>query len=303
MAGVALVALLLMLPFAIPSALYPVRSTVRAGTFDGQRALEHVRQLVAIGPRVAGSPGAQRARDYISKEIAALGLRAEPQTFDAKTPLGPVKMVNLRVAIPAGASLDGPRVILAGHFDTKLFKEFTFVGANDAGSSAAFLIEAARVLRERSLPMPIELLFLDGEEAVVEWQGDDHTYGSRHYVHAAERAGTLKNIRALILVDMIGDRDLRISREANSTPWLTETIWNTARRLKASAFVDHITPIEDDHIPFLEAGVPAVDIIDLEYTAWHTAEDTLDKVSARSLQTVGDVVMEALPEIMERVRR
>jgi Zn-dependent M28 family amino/carboxypeptidase len=303
MAGVALLALLLMLPFAIPSALYPWPSTVRAGTFDGQRALEHVRQLVAIGPRVAGSPGAERARDYISKEIAALGLRAEPQTFDAKTPLGLVKMVNLRVAIPADASLDGPRVILAGHFDTKLFKEFTFVGANDAGSSAAFLIEAARVLRERSLPMPIELLFLDGEEAVVEWQDDDHTYGSRHYVQAAERAGTLKNIRALILVDMIGDRDLRISREANSTPWLTETIWNTARRLKASAFVDHITPIEDDHIPFLEAGVPAVDIIDLEYTAWHTAEDTLDKVSARSLQTVGDVVMEALPEIMERVRR
>jgi hypothetical protein len=274
-----------------------------APRFDGARAVEHIRQLAAIGPRVAGSPGAQRARDYITKEITALGLRTEPQPFDAATPLGPAAMVNLRVPIPAGAELNGPRVIVAGHYDTKLFREFTFVGANDGGSSTAFLIELARTLKERPLSMPAELLFLDGEEAVIEWQGNDHTYGSRHYVQAAQRNGTLKNIRALILVDMIGDRDLRILRESNSTPWLTDVIWNAARRLKRPEFVGDATPIEDDHIPFLEAGVPAVDIIDLDYRAWHTADDTIDKVSAGSLQAVGDVLLEALPEIIRRAER
>jgi hypothetical protein len=274
-----------------------------ADRFDGARALAHVRQLVAIGPRVAGSPGAQRARDYITREITALGLRAQPQEFEATTPLGATAMVNLRVAIPSSADLQGPRLIVAGHYDTKLFKEFGFVGANDGGSSAAFLIELARALAKSSLPMAVELLFLDGEEAVIEWQGTDHTYGSRHYVRAAEREGTLASIRALILVDMIGDRDLRIKREEHSTPWLTDLVWAAARRLGKSAFVDEMTAIDDDHIPFLEAGVAAVDIIDLDYPAWHNAGDTIDKVSAASLQTVGDVVLDVLPEVMRRVAK
>ena len=149
--------------------------------------------------------------------------------------------------------------------------------------------------------MPIELLFLDGEEAVVEWRGSDHTYGSRYYVDAARKAGTLNQIRALILVDMIGDRDLRISRESNSTPWLTDIIWTAAKRLKRSEFIDRETPIEDDHLPFLQAGVPAVDIIDLDYPAWHTADDTLDQVAPISLQAVGDVLLAALPDIEKRL--
>jgi Zn-dependent M28 family amino/carboxypeptidase len=136
----------------------------------------------------------------------------------------------------------------------------------------------------------------------VDWnQGQDHTYGSRHYVEAARKDGSLKDIRALVLVDMIGDRDLRIKRESNSSPWLTDIIWDAARRLKRPEFVDESTPIEDDHVPFLQAGVPAVDIIDLEYPAWHTAEDTLDKVSAESLQAVGDVLLAALPDLMDRL--
>ena len=121
-------------------------------------------------------------------------------------------------------------------------------------------------------------MFLDGEEAVVEWQGNDHTYGSRYYVEAAKKAGTLSQIRALILVDMIGDRDLRISREQSSTRWLTDVIWATAKRMNRREFIENETPIEDDHIPFLQAGVQAVDIIDLDYPAWHTAGDTLDKL-------------------------
>ena len=269
-------------------------------TFDGARALEHVRQLVAIGPRVAGTPGARQAREYITRQLSALDLKVEAQAFEARTPLGRAEMVNLRAMLPGEISNRG-RLIVSGHYDTKRFTDRTFVGANDGGSSAAFLIELARALKGRRNRLPIELLFFDGEEAVIEWQGEDHTYGSRHYVKAAESAGTLRDIRALILVDMIGDRDLRILRESNSTAWLTGIIWEAAARLGRGEFVNGEIAIEDDHIPFLAAGVPAVDIIDLEYPAWHTAEDTLDKVSAASMKAVGDVLLAALPEIEKRL--
>jgi len=270
--------------------------------FDGNRAYEHVRQLVAIGPRVAGSAGARQAREYVTKEMAALGLQVREQAFDATTPLGPARMVNLRVALPGGTSdPEAGRLVIAGHYDTKLFRGFRFVGANDAGSSTAFLIEIARALKDRRNPMPLELLFLDGEEAVVEWQGDDHTYGSRYSVDEARKNGTLPQIRAMILVDMIGDRDLRILRESSSTPWLTDLIWAAARRTNHPEFANEELAVEDDHIPFLRAGIPAVDIIDLDYPAWHTEADTLDKVSARLLQVVGDVLLAALPEIEARL--
>jgi len=270
-------------------------------TFDGARAHEHVRKLVAMGPRVAGTPGAKQARDYISEQMKMLGLTVKEQSFEADTPLGPVTTVNLSVVLPGGDGKSTGRLIIAGHYDTKRFAEFTFVGANDGGSSTAFLIELARLLKDRKNALPIELLFLDGEEAVVNWQGTDHTYGSRYYVDAARKAGTLDEVRALILVDMIGDRDLRISRESNSTPWLTDIIWTTAKRLKRREFIDRETPIEDDHIPFLHAGVAAVDIIDLDYPAWHTADDTLDQVSPASLQAVGDVLLAALPDIEKKL--
>jgi Zn-dependent M28 family amino/carboxypeptidase len=266
--------------------------------------LQHVRQLVGIGPRVAGSDGARHARAYIRRQLEALGLGVEEQLFDAVTPLGRVSMANVRAFVPGAAP--GTRLIFAGHYDTKRFDDFTFVGANDGGSSAAFLIELARVLAARPNAVPIELLFLDGEEAVVEWVGEDNTYGSRHYVRAARGNGTLKDIGALVLVDMIADRDLRLKRESNSTAWLTDVIWSAARSAGRPEFVDEATPLEDDHLRFLEAGVPAVDIIDLEYPDasnryWHTREDTLDKVSAASLQAVGDVLLRALPEIEKKL--
>jgi Zn-dependent M28 family amino/carboxypeptidase len=209
-------------------------------------------------------------------------------------------MVNLIATIP-GARPE--RLVFAGHYDTKRMPRF--VGANDGASSAAFLIEFARVLKARQNPLTMELLFLDGEEAVVEWSGSDHTYGSRHYVAEARRANTLRTLKALILVDMIGDRDLRIKRESYSTPWLTDAIWSAASRIPAAApvFVREATPIEDDHLEFLEAGVDAVDIIDLDYPYWHTPEDTVDKLSARSLQVVGDVLLAALSAIEARVTR
>jgi glutaminyl-peptide cyclotransferase len=153
--------------------------------------------------------------------------------------------------------------------------------------------------------LPIELLFLDGEEAVVDWNlpnAKDHTYGSRYYVEQLKKAGTVKDVRAFILVDMIGDKDLGIRREQNSTEWLTDIIWTTAKKLGRTEFLDDVTPIEDDHVEFLAAGIPSVDIIDLDYPAWHTAEDTLDRVSAKSLQVVGDVLLAALPLIENRLK-
>jgi hypothetical protein len=274
-----------------------------APKFNGQRAFEDIGKLVAIGPRVAGTPGAQAARDYIRKELQAVGVAVEEQPFEANTPNGRVKMVNLRATFPsAGGASSKQRLVIGGHYDTKLFKEFTFVGANDAGSSAAFLIELGRALKGRSNRVPVELLFLDGEEAVGEWQGTDHTYGSRYYVEAARKSGTLDDIRAFILVDMIGDRNLVIKREANSTPALTDAIWAAAKRLNRREFVSEITPIEDDHVEFLAAGVPSVDIIDLEYPDatsrfWHTQYDTMENVAASSLQAVGDVLLAALPAL------
>ncbi len=268
--------------------------------FDGGRALEHLRAVVGFGPRPPGSAAAEETRRYIKAQMAAIGVQVAEQAFVAKTPIGPVKMANVRATIP-GARPD--RILLGGHYDTKLFREFRFVGANDAGSSTAFLIEMARVLAPRKNPFTIELLFFDGEEAFIDWYlGDDNRYGSRHYVQEAKRTGDLARIKALVLVDMIGDRDLLIKRETASTPWLTDTIWSTARSLGyGSVFSDTLYAVDDDHVPFLNAGVPAVNVIDLDYPPWHTADDTLDKVSARSMEIVGRVVTAALPKIERRL--
>jgi Zn-dependent M28 family amino/carboxypeptidase len=280
--------------------LLTVASQAQApAAFDSSKAWEHLRQQVAIGPRPSGSAANVKNRDYIKAQMAALGIKTVEQPFEGATPLGPIKMVNVIATIP-GQRTD--RIVLASHFDTKLFRDVRFVGASDGASSTAALIELARVIKARpQLPFTIELLFLDGEEAVVEWQGTDNTYGSRHYVEAARKSGSLKSLRALILLDMIGDRNLTIRRESNSTRWLTDIVWGAARKLGHRAFMDEETTVEDDHIPFLKAGVPSVDIIDLDYPQWHTAQDTLDAVAARSLQVVGEVVVAALPEIEARL--
>jgi Zn-dependent M28 family amino/carboxypeptidase len=280
--------------------LLTVTSQAQApAAFDSSKAWEHLRQQVAIGPRPSGSPANVKNRDYIKAQMAALGIKTVEQPFEGATPLGPIKMVNLIATIP-GQRTD--RIVLASHFDTKLFRDLRFVGASDGASSTAALIELARVIKGRGqLPFTIELLFLDGEEAVIEWQGTDNTYGSRYYVDAARKSGSLKSLRALILLDMIGDRNLTIRREANSTRWLTDIVWGAAAKLGHRAFMSEETTVEDDHVPFLKAGVPSVDIIDLDYPQWHTAQDTLDAVAARSLQVVGEVVVAALPEIEARL--
>jgi Zn-dependent M28 family amino/carboxypeptidase len=268
-------------------------------TFDSNKAWEHLRQLVGFGPRPAGSAAIEQSRTYIKNQLSTIGVPVTEQAWDDQTPTGRVHMVNLIATIP-GTSKN--RLVIGGHYDTKKFP-FRFVGANDGGSSAAFLIELARVLKARRNAMTTELLFLDGEEAVIDWTGTDHTYGSRHYVAEAKRSGSLASLKAFVLVDMIGDRDLQIKRDLNSTTWLTDIIWAAAQKQQLSSYFrpDRVQ-IEDDHLPFMDAGVPSVDVIDLEYPAWHTAGDTLDAVSARSLQVVGDDIVAALPQIETRLK-
>lgn len=261
-----------------------------ASRFDGVAAMRHVERLVAIGPRPASSPAAARTRDYIIGELrkAAIAVRVEP--FEAETPHGRLKMANVVAIVPGRR----PEVILiGGHYDTKWFRDIRFVGANDGGSSTGLLIELARSLKSQLREFSYWVAFFDGEEAREEWTPTDSLYGSRRMAAELARAGRLP--RAVIVADMIGDRDLTIRREASSTLWLTDLIWQSAHRLgHGRHFLPEVLAVEDDHAPFLRAGVPAALLIDFDFPPWHTADDTLDKVSAQSLQVVGDVLLDAL---------
>lgn len=278
--------------------------------FDGERAFAHVRALVEIGPRPAGSKELARARAYIVAELKSYGLKVAEVGFDAKTPVGKRRMVNVTAELK-GDSDDF--IIIASHYDTKLYKQFRFVGANDGGSSTGAVLELARVLASSSRPhFSYRFVFFDGEEAFcAEWDecggadAPDNTYGSRHYVERLRAKGDLKRLRALLLLDMIGYEKLVLGRDEMSTPWLVETIWQTAHELGYSKqFADRTEGIGgDDHEPFLREGIPSVDLIQLNtYTHWHTPDDTLDKISARSLQTVGDVVLASLPRVEKMLK-
>jgi hypothetical protein len=268
--------------------------------FDGAAALKHLERLVAIGPRVAGSPGGVKAREYIVGELRRLpGAQVQVKPFEGDTLDGRLKMANV-VAVLPGRRPDV--IMLAGHYDTKSFKEFRFVGANDGGSSAALLLELARRLAAGPRDYTYWLVWFDGEEARREWTDRDSLYGSRRLAAELARAQALP--RAMILVDMIGDRDLDVRREAHSAEWLTEIIWDAGARLgHGRHFLRETQPVEDDHVPFLRLGVPATLLIDFNYPPWHTAEDTLDKVSAQSLGVVGEVLLEALPSVEHYLSR
>jgi glutaminyl-peptide cyclotransferase len=275
-------------------------------TFDSARAFEHLKAQVAIGPRPAGSAGIRQTRAYLTRQLTAMGLKVQEQPFVATTPLGPIEMVNLITVLP-GRRTD--RVLFTGHYDTKLYKDIVFLGASDGASSAALLLELARVLKDQPREFTYEFVWFDGEEAVVDWDIDtDSTYGSRYYVQSAQKAKALSSIKAMVLVDMIGHRELQIERDSHSTPWLTDIIWGAARRLgHAHIFRDVVTTIEDDHLHFVRAGVPSVDIIDLNHFIaqghWHTASDNLSAVSAGSLQIVGDVLLASIPEIEKHLSK
>jgi Zn-dependent M28 family amino/carboxypeptidase len=273
--------------------------------FDSARAFTHLKAMVDFGPRPSGSDALRQTRAYITRQIAAMGLTVQEQAFTATTPNGPVDMVNLIVTLPGKRP---ERILFTGHYDTKLFTDIKFVGASDGASSGAFLIELVQALKDQPREFTYEFVWFDGEEAVGAWNlNTDSTYGSRFYVQQATKAGALSTIKALILVDMIGNKNLRIERDSYSAGWLNAIVWGAAKKLGKKQFAEIETTIEDDHVHFVKAGIPSIDIIDLNKYIddghWHTASDTLANVSAASLGVVGDVLLAALPEIVAYLKK
>jgi hypothetical protein len=283
--------------------------------FDGDRAFAHVKAQVEFGPRPAGSAAIEKTREYLIRELKSYGLKTTLDEFRPVTPRGKIKLANVIAELPG----ENPQIIIiASHYDTKYFKEFAFVGANDAGSSTGALLEIARVMSAektagKNRRFTYQFVFFDGEEAFCpEWneclKGRDNTYGSREMVERLKKEKRLDLIKAMILLDMVGDKDLEIPREDNSSGWLVEAIQSTARQNGfAKYFPNRNHSITDDHIHFLEAGVSAVNLIDFDYgdednSYWHTKEDTLDKINAQSLKIVGDVVLLSLPRIEAQIR-
>lgn len=281
-------------------------SRLETTDFNGAKAYEHVRHLVELGPRPVGSAAHDKMRDYIIDQLKTYGLTVMRDDFPATTPLGEKAMTNI-IGILPGTSENF--MMVGGHYDTKYFREAVFVGANDGGSSAGALLEIARTMAQGQKPAHTTwFVFLDGEEAFCfQWSeclnGQDHTYGSRHLAEKMTKDGTLAKARGLVLIDMIGDRDLGILRELGySTPSMNNIIWNTAAALGYGRyFLRDGYGVEDDHVPFLRAGLPAADLIDFQYGPgndyWHTQQDTLDKISGDSMKVVGDVVIRSLPEL------
>ena len=269
-----------------------------ASGFDGLRAFADLKHLVEFGPRPAGSKNLEHARQWIVDQLRDEHLTVETDFFVASTPVGLIPMTNIVAEIPGASPLV---VIIGGHYDTKRMAT-PFVGANDGGSSPAFLLGMARVLARRTNKLTYWLVFFDGEEAVRRWSATDSLYGSRHFAAKLSAERIQNRVKAALVVDMIADAHLNIRPEARSTPWLNNLIPNEANRLGFGRyFLNRPRNIDDDHVPFLNLGIPAVDIIDLDYGPlnlyWHTRYDTPEHCSAASLAIVGAVVLRALSAI------
>lgn len=271
----------------------------QAGDVSGTSALELTRQVVAHGPRTPGSPASRKLQAFIKQKLRENGWLVIEDPFTAKTPTGRVPMMNI---IGFKKGVGQASLAISGHYDTKRFP-FRFVGANDAGSSTGLLLELARAMKDEKLSHDLYLVFFDGEEAFGEWSEADSLYGSRHLAAKWRADGTLGRMKALINVDMIGDRDLKIVQELYSSEPLRRLVWQVAAELGYSShFLTQPYAIEDDHVPFLRNGVRAVNLIDFEYGPnhawWHTPEDTMDKLSAKSLEVVGRVVHETIRRLV-----
>jgi len=277
----------------------PAEST---GGFDGKRAFAHVAKQVGFGPRPSGSAAIGRLQEFIQSELTGYGCKVDADTFTADTPVGRLPMKNVVAKIPG----DKPGIImLATHYDTKLLPNF--VGADDAGSSTGVMLELARQLCGKKGNYSVWITFFDGEEAVKEWSDTDSRYGSRQMAAKMAMSGDLAKVKALLLADIVGTRPPRFKREADSTKWLVDLVWGVAKKLGyADVFLDESLEVSDDHNPFLKRKVPAVDVVDLEnYPGgnlyyWHTPEDTLDKVSAKSLAITGHVFLESVKQLQSK---
>jgi hypothetical protein len=311
--GVALLTPLMPWAQVVSHHTVPVKSSLpsASASFDGARALSYAAQFVAIGPRWSTSQGHARAEDFLKKQFTAEQAKGqlEADHFMPNTPAGPLPMTNYIVRFPG--KKDGV-IVLATHYETNYpLRNIGYVGANDGGSTTGELIELANYLRAKPLEgYSVWLVFFDGEEAVQSWSQSDSLYGSRHLAAKWQADGTLKRIKAFLLLDMVGDKDLDVLRDDNSTPWLQDVVKDAAAKTGNGRyfFADHNT-IEDDHLPFKQRGVACADLIDYDYGPHdfshpdgyhHTAEDTMDKISAHSLTVIGTTVLETIRLLNQR---
>ncbi len=275
-------------------------SALAQAKFSGESALDFTRRVVALGPRPVGSDAYRKTQEMIVQHLRKNGWEVLEDSFAAQTPVGSKPMRNL---IGRLTGMSGKAVAITGHYDTKVMPKF--VGANDAGSSTGTLMELARVLPKQRWSDDLYLVFFDGEEAFHQWTDTDSLYGSRHLADRWAADGTLRRLKALINIDMIGDKNLDIVDESSGAAWLRQLVWQTASELGyAKYFHDDETWIGDDHVPFVKRGVPALDLIDFNYGPgneyWHTPADTVDKLGAHSFQVVGDVLVAVLVKLEKR---
>src|SRR5438034_2091294 len=264
--------------------------------FSGEKALAHVQRLVDLGPRPPGSEAIEKSRDYIENQLRLVGWQVRRQAFTDDTPRGKVRFVNLiaRFRAPGSAA---PSFLLCSHYDTKTFDAIRFVGANDGGSSTGLLLELARVLGQHpNLAAKVELVFFDGYKPYENFSEPDGLYGSRYFARQLEANGA-KQFRAGILFDMVGDRSLNITLPADSPVEMARDIFASAEALKLRSYFSYFDrEMTDDHTPLNAIGIPTIDVIDFDFPWWHTADDTIDKLSAQSLQIVGSVAFYYLSE-------
>jgi glutaminyl-peptide cyclotransferase len=265
---------------------------------NAQRAMQYTAEIVGFGSRPIGSAAHRRLEAYLRSHLKAAGAQVEEDAFAAETPAGAFPMRNFIAKFP------GTRpgiVVMASHYDT-VYSLKDFVGANDGGSSTGLLLELANQLRSGAprKGYSVWLVFFDGEEAVKQWSASDSLYGSRHLSEKWKASGTLGQIKAFLLADMVGDADLNIDRDGESTQWLEDMVYEAAKDMgyQSHFFARTLPSVGDDHTPFVKLDVPSADLIDFDYgyndVFWHTPEDTLDKLSSKSLQVVGDVMLETL---------
>lgn len=272
--------------------VFCLAASLHAASFSGASALEFTQRAVAFGPRTAGTEANHKLQAYILDQLRKAGAQVTEDAFVARTPQGEVAMKNIIGKFPGSS---GKAIAVTGHFDTKYLPSGRFVGASDGGSSTGVLLELARISAGAARTDDLYLAFFDGEEAFGTWGPADSLYGSRHLAELWNRNGNLARLKALINVDMVGDKNLNISLEGNSDPYVQRLVWKAAADLgRIGNFMTDSQEIEDDHIPFVRLGVRAIDLIDFDYPAWHTEDDTMDKLSAQSLETVGAVVTESV---------
>jgi hypothetical protein len=270
----------------------------KTGGFDGKRAFAHVAKQVSFGPRPSGSTAIAKVQDYLLLELKSYGCTVETDSFGADTPIGRLAMKNILVKIPG----EKPGILLLGtHYDTLLMDNF--VGADDAGSSTAVMLELARLLCPQKGKYALWIAFFDGEEAMKHWSETDSRYGSRQMAAKLAASGDIKKIRAFLLADIVGGRKARFPRESSSSPALVDLFWDAASGLGYSAlFVNDSSSAEDDHDSFMKRGVPSVDVIGdfVNNGYWHTPQDALDKISARTLAMTGHVFLESIKQLQAR---